>query len=115
VSAAPDDRPPSSGAPASSERRHADRVQIEGYAFETGEAAYTVIDISLGGLRLAYDDTQTAPPPGTEIVGAMTGAIARPLTLNAAVVWVDPKARQIGCTFPVLGRNIAGELLEILL
>ncbi|SDG55455.1 MULTISPECIES: PilZ domain-containing protein [Thalassobaculum] len=104
----PDPTPPS-------ERRHADRVRLHGYAFKTGNAAYRVLDISLGGLRIAYGETEKPAPPGSEMVGVLTGGPARPLTLNTEIVWVDRNARQIGCTFPVLGHNIAGDLLEILL
>lgn len=111
----PADREEPSRGPQSCERREADRLQLQGYAFQTGDADYRVLDLSLGGLRIAYDETQVPASPGSEMVGVLTGGAARRLTLNTEVVWVDQRARQMGCTFPILGHNIAGELLEILL
>lgn len=98
-----------------SERRNADRILLQGYAFKTNDADYRVLDISLGGMRIAYDDTDRPATPGAEMVGVLTGGPVRPLTLTTEVVWVDRNARQIGCTFPLLGHNIVGDLLEILL
>lgn len=103
------------GEPPSTERRHANRVQIEGFEFETGEVSYPVIDLSIGGMRIAYGDDRPAIETGSEISGSLTGGVAHPIALTAHVIWVDTDARHIGCTFPVLGRNIAGPLLEVLL
>ena len=97
------------------ERRHANRVQIEGFEFETGDVSYPVIDLSIGGMRIVDGDGCPALEPGAEISGRLTGGIAQPIALTTHVIWVDTDTRHIGCTFPVLGKNIAGALLEVLL
>ncbi|WP_420562300.1 PilZ domain-containing protein [Thalassobaculum sp.] len=101
--------------PPQGERRHANRVQIEGYEFETEAGAYPVLDLSIGGIRLARLPDQPAPEPGDTLTGTLSGGIADPITLSAQVLWVDAATGHIGCSFPVLGRHIASELLEILL
>lgn len=111
----PADREEPDRGPQPCERREADRVRLTGYAFQTRDADYKVLDLSLGGLRIAYGESQAPGPPGSEMVGVLTGGFERRLTLNTEIIWVDPRSRQIGCTFPILGHNIAGDLLEILL
>lgn len=103
------------GRPSQGERRHANRVQIEGYVFDTGTASYPVLDLSIGGMRLACPADQPAPQQGASLAGTLSGGTTNSITLTAQVLWVDGEAGHIGCTFPVLGRHIAGDLLEILL
>ncbi|MDF1792801.1 MAG: PilZ domain-containing protein [Thalassobaculaceae bacterium] len=115
MTSSPSDPDLPAGEPPHEERRHANRVQIEGYEFEIGDITYAVVDLSLGGMRITYDDGTAAAAPGDDLIGILTGGLSKPIPLTAQVIWTDPQTRYIGCTFPVLGRNIAGELLEILL
>ncbi len=101
--------------PPQGERRLASRVRIEGFAFKTDAGTYTVVDLSIGGIRLARLADRPVPEAGATLAGTLTGAGAGPIPLTAQVLWIDPDTGQIGCTFPVLGRHIAGDLLEILL
>lgn len=96
------------------ERRHANRVQVTGYEFETAEGSFEVVNLSIGGIRLAYGER--APfVLSQSVAGTLTGGATKPVDLTVEVVWVDESSRSIGCTFPVLGRNIAAQLLEILI
>lgn|GEM_PF-6281255 len=113
------DRPPYSGATNDdgppTDRRHADRVSVEGYEFRTDTLICPVVDLSIGGLRIGLPADAPALAAGDCLEGELIGGIAKPIALTAQVVWVDADAGQAGCTFPTLGRAIAGDLLEILL
>lgn len=96
------------------ERRHANRVYVEGYELRIGETGYPVLDLSLGGIRIGYDGGDAPLKPGESVAAALAGDLAKPIDLTVQAVWVDEGTKTIGCTFPVLGRNISGELLQIL-
>ncbi|MCR9077208.1 MAG: PilZ domain-containing protein [bacterium] len=106
---------PAEAGPPEGERRHADRVRIEGYEFQTAGATFEVVNLSIGGIRLSYGDGAPPYSVSQSVEGTLRGGSVAPISLTVEVVWIDQASRAIGCTFPVMGRNIAAQLLEILI